>query len=110
MPDWNPAEMTGQNPENLSYSLYKKLITDDSWRIARKLMGYNFPQEKNLMKLFSGKPYINTRLSFNSFLPMVVNSELFDFKACSPVIIFSCFNLFITQFLLVIAAFLFLIG
>ena len=76
MPDWNPAEMIGQNPENLSYSLYKKLITDDSWRIARKLMGYNFPQEKNLMKLFSGKPYINTRLSFNSFLPRGLNKQL----------------------------------
>ena len=28
MPDWNPAEIIGENPENLSFSLYKKLVTD----------------------------------------------------------------------------------
>ena len=28
MPDWNPAEMIGKNPKNLSYSLYSTLITD----------------------------------------------------------------------------------
>ena len=31
MPDWNPAEIIGQTPSRLSYSLYKKLITRDIW-------------------------------------------------------------------------------
>ena len=69
MPDWNPAEMIGQHPENLAYSLYEKLITNKSWKTARKEMGYYFPAQNKLMHSFSGKPYIDTRLSFNSFLP-----------------------------------------
>ena len=36
MPDWNPAEIIGQNPKPLAYSLYRKLITDKVWAIARK--------------------------------------------------------------------------
>jgi hypothetical protein len=68
MPDWNPAEMIGQHPDPLSYSLYEKLITKKSWLHARKLMGYYCPPKNKLMHLFAGKPYIDTRLSFNSFL------------------------------------------
>ena len=67
MPDWNPVEMIGQSPEKLSFSLYDKLITSRSWAIARKLMGYNFPQNTKLMVNLGGKPYIDSRLSFNSF-------------------------------------------
>ena len=37
MPDWNP-EMIGFQPNNLSYSIYKKIITDTAWNIARKEM------------------------------------------------------------------------
>jgi phosphoenolpyruvate synthase/pyruvate phosphate dikinase len=40
MPDWNPAEMIGRAPRALAYSLYRMLITDHAWRIARKRMGY----------------------------------------------------------------------
>ncbi len=76
MPDWNPIEMIGQNPDKLSYSLYDKLITSRSWAIARKLMGYNFPKKKRLMLNLGGKPYIDARLSFNSFLPKKMNKRL----------------------------------
>ncbi len=69
MPDWNPAEMIGKIPRNLSYSLYKKLITDKIWIKARDEMGYKVPKNKNLMIAFGGQPYIDTRLSLNSFLP-----------------------------------------
>ena len=73
MPDWNPVEMIGYQPDKLSYSLYKKLITDTAWSIARKEMDYkNINRE--LMTSFSGKPYIDTRLSFFSFLPKTVNN------------------------------------
>ena len=41
MPDWNPAEIIGENPENLSFSLYKKLVTDKNWFVARQEMGYS---------------------------------------------------------------------
>ena len=69
MPDWNPAEIIGLNPKPLAYSLYKKLITDETWSIARKKMGYKKPGDTSLMINLGGLPYINTKLSFNSFLP-----------------------------------------
>ena len=40
MPDWNPAEMIGYQPNDLSYSIYKEIITDNAWSTARKEMGY----------------------------------------------------------------------
>ena len=39
MPDWNPAEMIGRAPKVLSISLYRNLITDNAWRIAREKNG-----------------------------------------------------------------------
>jgi len=69
MPDWNPAEIIGRCPTPLAYSLYKKLITNKSWAKAREIMGYKKLEDKNLMLSLGGQPYIDTRLSFNSFLP-----------------------------------------
>ena len=40
MPDWNPVEMIGYQPSELSYSLYNKPITQSSWNIARAELGY----------------------------------------------------------------------
>ena len=89
MPDWNPAEMIGTTPRPLSLSLYKTLITDRTWAEARALMGYR-PTLKPLMVDFQGRPFIDTRLSFNSFLPAnlpddlaetVVNSQIALLKA-----------------------------
>lgn len=76
MPDWNPVEMIGRSPKKLDYSLYKILITDSSWRKARKLMGYFHPTDKQLMVSLGGQPYIDTRLSFNSFLPSKLNKNI----------------------------------
>ena len=69
MPDWNPAEMIGRAPRALSFSLYRKLITDDAWRIARQSMGYAVPHGQPLMVSLAGQPFIDTRLSFHSYLP-----------------------------------------
>ena len=69
MPDWNPAEMIGRAPRALAYSLYKMLITDQAWRVARERMGYAVPSGQPLMLSLAGQPFIDTRLSFNSFLP-----------------------------------------
>ena len=82
MSDWNPAEMIGQFPSKLSYSLYSKLITDKCWLIARKKMGYKFFKDSSLMKSFAGRPYIDIRKSLNSFLPKdlkkSISQELID--------------------------------
>lgn len=75
MPDWNPAEMIGRTPRALSISLYKKLITDHTWRKARKDMGYHVPSGQPLMLSLAGQPFIDTRLSFNSFLPNTLSAK-----------------------------------
>ena len=76
MPDWNPAEMIGRAPRALSFSLYRKLITDRAWSDARKLMGYAIPVGQPLMVSFGGQPYIDTRLSFHSYLPAELPSQI----------------------------------
>ncbi len=73
MPDWNPAEMIGTSPRPLAISLYKHLITNHTWREARKLMGYYEPKGVRLMISLCGQPYIDVRASFNSFLPSDLN-------------------------------------
>lgn len=82
MPDWNPAEMIGRAPRALSFSLYSRLITDDAWRVARETMGYAVPSGQPLMVSLAGQPFIDTRLSFHSFLPAslppAISSKLVD--------------------------------
>ena len=69
MPDWNPAEIIGDRPNTLDYTLYRFLITNNIWHEARTSLGYSdvFPGE--LMTSFAKKPYIDVRLSFNSMIP-----------------------------------------
>lgn len=69
MSDWNPAEIIGTTPRPLSASLYRELITGDIWRKARAQMGYREVPDKDLMVLVGAHPYIDVRLSFNSFIP-----------------------------------------
>ena len=76
MPDWNPAEMIGRAPRALAFSLYKTLITDHAWRIARETMGYAVPAGQPLMISLAGQPFIDTRLSFHSFLPAGLSPEI----------------------------------
>jgi len=75
MPDWNPAEMIGYQPNNLSYSIYKEIITDNAWSFARQEMGYK-KVLKPLMYKFTGKPYIDTRLSFYSLIPRDIPNKV----------------------------------
>ncbi len=76
MPDWNPAEIIGEYPRPLAYSLYKKLITNYAWSKARELMGYRKLPYRKLMFSLARQPYIDTRLSFNSFLPENLNKNI----------------------------------
>jgi glutamine kinase len=77
MPDWNPAEMIGTTPHPLAFSLYKYLITNRTWSEARVLMGYR-DVPLPLMVDFIGRPYIDVRLSLNSFLPADLDDVLAD--------------------------------
>jgi glutamine kinase len=69
MPDWNPAELLGAVPGQLSVSIFRELITRSTWRDARRLMGYRAMPPEELMVVVEGQPYIDVRCSFNSFLP-----------------------------------------
>ncbi|HCR13620.1 MAG TPA: PEP-utilizing enzyme [Solidesulfovibrio sp.] len=69
MPDWNPAEIIGVAPSSLAVSLYRDIITRRVWSLAREDMGYRAMPPEELMVLVAGRPYIDVRNSFNSFLP-----------------------------------------
>lgn len=76
MSDWNPAEIIGDNPNYLDYSLYDYLITNSAWHEARTSQGYYNVNPAKLVELFGNKPYINVRNSFNSFTPNSVSPAL----------------------------------
>ena len=76
MPDWNPVEMIGYQPSLLSYSIYEKLITHNAWNISRNIIGYK-KVNRPLMYKLTGKPFIDARLSFYSFIPEKCGSFYF---------------------------------
>ena len=69
MPDWNPAELIGTLPGALAASLFQLLIGDDVWQQARASMGYRALPGASLVSTLAGRPWVDVRLSFNSFLP-----------------------------------------
>ena len=76
MPDWNPAEIVGIRPKPLALSLYRELVTDSIWAYQRNNYGYRNLRSFPLMPNFFGLPYVDVRLSFNSFIPSDLNEEL----------------------------------
>jgi adenylylsulfate kinase-like enzyme/phosphohistidine swiveling domain-containing protein len=76
MPDWNPAEIIGVRPWPLSLSLYRELITDAIWAYQRDNYGYQNLRSFPLLVSFHGLPYIDVRVSFNSFIPRDVPDDL----------------------------------
>lgn len=78
MPDWNPAEIIGVTPRPLAMSLYRSLITGRTWSRARELMGYRPLPPTELMLSLAGRPYIDVRASFNSFLPAGLAAPICD--------------------------------
>jgi adenylylsulfate kinase-like enzyme/phosphohistidine swiveling domain-containing protein len=76
MPDWNPAEIIGVRPWPLSLSLYRELITDAIWAYQRDNYGYQNLRSFPLLVSFHGLPYIDVRVSFNSFVPRDLPDDL----------------------------------
>jgi glutamine kinase len=76
MSDWNPAEIIGNNPNNLDYSLYHYLITKNIWHKSRTFLDYRDVNPYNLMVKFGNKPYIDLRGSFNSLIPNNFSDKL----------------------------------
>jgi glutamine kinase len=78
MPDWNPAEIIGLRPKTLALTLYQELVTDSIWAYQRDNYGYKNLRSFPLMVSFHGLPYIDVRVSFNSFVPRDVDGPLAD--------------------------------
>jgi phosphohistidine swiveling domain-containing protein len=78
MPDWNPAEIVGVRPRPLALSLYKELVTDAIWAYQRDNYGYRNLRSFPLLISFAGLPYIDVRVSFNSFVPADLDEALAD--------------------------------
>lgn len=76
MPDWNPAEIIGIRPRPLALSLYKEIITDNIWAYQRDNYGYRNLRSFPLLISLYGLPYIDVRVSFNSFVPRDVEDDL----------------------------------
>ncbi len=76
MTDWNPAEMIGIRPKPLALSLYREIITDSVWAYQRDNYGYRNLRSFPLMVDFAGLPYIDVRVSFNSFVPAQLEERL----------------------------------
>tara|TARA_Y100000310_G_scaffold345402_1_gene464525 strand:- start:32147 stop:35089 length:2943 start_codon:yes stop_codon:yes gene_type:complete len=76
MPDWNPAEIIGNNPNLLDHSLYDYIITNEVWHQARTSQGYFNVHPAKLVELFGNKPFVNVRNTFNSFTPATISHQL----------------------------------
>jgi len=75
MSDWNPAEIVGTKPSRLAFSLYRHLITDETWAAQRAAYGYRDVRPCNLLVDVLGHPYIDVRATFNSFIPASLPDE-----------------------------------
>jgi glutamine kinase len=76
MPDWNPAELIGVIPSPLAASLFRLLITSHAWSVGRSKMGYRHLPKTDLMVIIAGRPFIDVRACFNSFLPEGIPDEI----------------------------------
>lgn len=76
MPDWNPAEIIGIRPKPLDFSLYRELVTDSVWAYQRNNYGYLNLRSFPLLIDFEGLPYVDVRVSLNSFIPKNLDPKL----------------------------------
>ena len=57
-------------------SLYQNLITDSTWAYQRDNYGYRKLRGFPLMQSFGGVPFIDLRVSFNSFIPKSLDKKI----------------------------------
>lgn len=72
---WNPAEIIGDNPHHLDYSLYRDIITHRAWNDGLVPMGYR-KVSSDLMYQLGNKPYISLENSFMSLIPSSLEDGL----------------------------------
>ena len=74
---WNPAELIGDRPEYLAYSLFNHLIMKGPWNEALRPLGYA-AVDGGLMVRVANKPYIRVAKAFYSLLPANLPEGLAD--------------------------------
>lgn len=74
---WNPAEMIGENPHPLDYSLYRDIITKSAWNQGLNSIGYK-AVDGDLMYKLGNKPYISLKKSFLCLMPEELDGRLSD--------------------------------
>ena len=72
---WNPAEIIGQNPHRLDYSLYRDIITRQAWNEGLIPLGYDSVKH-DLMYRLGNKPFISLDYSFMSLIPSGLESSI----------------------------------
>ncbi len=75
MPDWNPAELLGEQPRPLALSLFEALIGDQVWWQARCALGYARPPRSRLLQPLAGRPYVDVATSLASFVPVGLGQD-----------------------------------
>ena len=72
---WNPAEIIGDRPNYLEYSLYSRLLLQSAWNEGLLTLGYTAVNEE-LMVLFGSKPYINVHHAFLTLIPSGLSQKM----------------------------------
>ena len=72
---WNPAEIIGENPHPLDFSLYREIITSGAWNQGLSYIGYKYV-DGDLMYKIGNKPYISLKKSFLGLMPDDIDSRL----------------------------------
>ena len=72
---WNPAELIGENPHPLDYSLFREIITKSAWIKGLVPLGYS-QVSGELMERFGNKPYIIVDHAFHALIPDTVDAKL----------------------------------
>ena len=72
---WNPAELIGDRPSYLDYSLFNHLIMKDVWNEALLPLGYT-KVKGDLQVVVGGKPFVNVHNAFLCLLPDKLSIDL----------------------------------
>jgi phosphohistidine swiveling domain-containing protein len=72
---WNPAELIGDSPRPLDYSIFREIITKRAWNEGLTPLGYS-DVSNELMVRFGNKPYIVVDHAFRSLIPASLEKKL----------------------------------
>ena len=72
---WNPAELIGDRPNTLDYTLFNHLIMKSNWNSALVQMGYS-KVEGGLISSLANKPYIIVPFAIECLLPNSLSQGL----------------------------------